>query len=148
MATTRWGQLTSNTVILSTELNSLTNGSNKITTSPLSNDAEDERYLNCILKMTIGSQTARTGAPSVDIYFIPEEDGDYAFGGDSLDPPAELLVWSFSFDASATARINVSRPIELPPTDFHVLLINNTSQTFNASGNLLEMEKFNLVSSA
>lgn len=150
MAQSKWSSHTTEATVLSTELNSLVNGGNKITTTPLSNDGSDELYLYAMLRMTIAAQgTNRLAGANISVYFIPEVGATYAFGGDSLDPPAELLVWSFSFDSGAlAARENVSLPITLPPTDFHVLVINNTGQTLASSGNTLKIEKFGIQSVA
>lgn len=128
--------------ILSTELNSLADDGNKITTAPLSNDASNERYLFCDLSFDIATQaSARSSGATIDVYIIPEVDGTFAYGGDSLDPSGHFRG-SFSFDAAVTARNNAIEGVKLPNSDFHVLLINNTGQALAASGNVLKMERY------
>lgn len=128
--------------ILSTELNSLANAGNKITSTALSNDATNERYLFADLSFTIATQgAARSSGATVEVHIIPEVDGTFAFGGDSLDPIGHYRT-SFSFDAATTARVQVAEGVKLPNSDFHVLVINNTGQALAASGNILKMERY------
>lgn len=128
--------------ILTTELNSLADGANKITGTALSNDASAERDLFATFRLALAAQgSARSSGAYVAMYFLPDENGTFAFGGDSLDPAEEHLVWRFSYDAATTARSNVSAALLLPPTDFHVLLINETGQAFASSSNVLSYQR-------
>jgi len=128
--------------VLSTELNSLANDGNKITTSALSNDASNERYLFADFKLALATQgSARSSGANVELYIIPEVDGTFAFGGDSLDPIGHYKG-GFSFDAATTAREQIAEGVKLPNSDFHVLLINKTGQALAASGNTLKMERY------
>ncbi len=137
------GKDSANTV-LSTELNSLGDGSNKITSTALSNDAATtERELYADWSLSLAAQgTARDSGASVELYIIPEVDGTYAYGGDSLDPSPNHYVGSFSFDAATTARVDILVGRPLPNSDYHVLLQNNTGQAFAASGNVLKQEVY------
>lgn len=128
--------------VLTTALNSLANGANKITGTALSNNAAAERDLLAKFRLTLAAQgSARSTGAFVAMYILPEQDGIYAYGGDSLDPAPEHKVWTFNFDATTTARENVSPLINLPTGDFHVLLINETGQAFAASGNTLKYSR-------
>lgn len=130
--------------ILTTELNSLADGANKITGTALSNDAAAERDLLARFRLTLAAQgAARDADAAVYMYFLPEENGTFAFGGDSLDPASEHCVWIFRYDATTAARSNVSPPIQLPAGDFHVLLINETGEAFASSGNTLTYQRLN-----
>jgi hypothetical protein len=127
--------------VLSTELNSLGDGSNKITGTALSNDASGERDLFADFSLSLAAQgSARDSGATVDIYIIPEVDTTYAYGGDSLDPSANHYRGSFRFDAATTARVDILDGVRLPNSDYHVLLQNNTGQAFAASGNVLKSE--------
>jgi len=130
------------TTVLSTELNSLGNGSNKITGTALSNDAATtERDLFAKFSLSVAAQgSARSAGASVALYIIPEVDGTHAYGGDSLDPSGNQYMGSFGFDAATTARVDVITDIRLPNSDFHVLLQNNTGQALAATGTVLKME--------
>lgn len=130
--------------VLSTELNSLGDGSNKITGTALSNDAATtERDLFADFSLSLAAQaSARSAGATVDLYIIPEVDGVFAYGGDTLDPSANHYRGAFRFDAATTARVDVIEGVRLPNSDYHVLLINETGQSFAASGNALKMEVY------
>lgn len=128
------------TTVLSTELNSLADGGNKITSTALSNDAATtERYLFGHFSLSIAATATRTDA-NVDLYILPEVDGTHVFGGDSLDPE-QGYVGSFVFDLATTARVAEIRGVALPNSDFHVLVQNNIGVALAATGSTLKMEK-------
>lgn len=147
MAVLRWSAIETVETILSTTLNSLGNGSRKITVTAIENDtASTERWPYGDFELYLNTQTARTGSPQVVMYILPTLDGGttYPTGSDSITPSPELIACVFNFPADATAHRTVARGILLPPSDFHVLLVNNTSQAFNASANTLRMSKYSL----
>lgn len=146
MAITRWSAIETVETILSTELNGLTNGSRKLSSAIENDTASTERWLYGDFELDLDTQTARTGSPAVQMYILPTVDGGttYPTGSDSITPSSELLAGVFTFPADATAHISVLRGVLLPPSDFKVLLVNNTSQTFNATGNTLRMSKYSL----
>lgn len=133
--------------VLTTELNGLTNTSRK-TSAAFSNDAATtERFLYADFELSLGTQTARTGSPNVVMYILPEVDGtNYATGSDTITPSSELIAGVFTFPADATAHRTILRGVLLPPSNFKVLIINNTSQTFNATGNTLKMQRYGVES--
>lgn len=140
--TTRYAQHDSAVTVLSTELNNLADGGNKISTSPLSNDAATtERELFAKFSLSLAAQgSARSAGATVDLYILPEVDGTYPYGGDSLDPSSNHYVHSFHFDAATTARVDNITDVRLPNADYHVLVQNNTGQALAASGNVLKIE--------
>jgi hypothetical protein len=148
MATIKLEAPASQASILTTELNSLADGGNK-TSSALSNDAAGELYLYADFELYIAAQGSnRADDARVDLYILVEQDAsNYTYGGDSLDPPDNAYVGTFLFDVATAARYNHIRGIPLPPTDFKVLLINETGQAFASSGNTLKWIKYNLQSS-
>ena len=147
MAETKWTAQESAESVLTTELNGLTNTSRK-TSAAFSNDAATtERFLYADIELVLGTQTARTGSPIVQMYILPEVDGtNYATGSDTITPSSELLAGVFSFPADATAHRSIIRGVLLPPTNFKILLINVTSQTFNGTGNTLKMARYGVES--
>jgi hypothetical protein len=150
MAETKYTAQDSPETLLSTELNSLGSGSNKVTSSAVSNDAAAERKLFADFELYLNTAgSARDNDAYVSMYFLIEVDGtNYTFGGDSTDPPASAWVGNFMLDATGvtTARYSHLRQIPLPACDFKVLLINNTGQSFNASGNTLKMSRYGVQS--
>jgi hypothetical protein len=126
---------------MTTELNSLGDASNKLS-SALSNDAATtERNLFADFSLSIATQGSNrdTGA-TVRLYVLPEVDGEYAYGGDSLDPSPAHYRGSFHFDAATAARVDIIEGVKIPNGDYKILLINNTGQAFAASGNVLKCE--------
>lgn len=130
--------------VLSTELNSLGDGSNKITGAALSNDADStERDLFADFSLSLAAQaSARSAGATVGLYILPEVDGVFAYGGDALNPSPNHYRGSFVFDASTSARVDILEGVRLPNSDYHVLLINETGQAFSASGNVLALEVY------
>jgi hypothetical protein len=149
MTTVKWEAKAGVESVLTTELNSLADDGNKITTSALSNDASNELYLYADFKLYLAEQgSARDSGGGVALYILPEVDSDHNYGSDSLDPPVQHRVGFFEFDAAVTARESIIRGVLLPPSDFHVLVINETGQAFAASGNTLDMERYNMQATA
>lgn len=132
------------TTLLSNELDSLGDGSNKITGASLSNDVEmTERNLFADFSLSLAAQaSARSAGATVGLYIIPEVDGVFAYGGDALNPSMNHYRGSFRFDASTNARTDILEGVRLPNSDYHVLLINSTGQAFSAAGNILKMEVY------
>lgn len=149
MATIKWNTPDSVETIMSTDLNSLADGGNNITTSAVSNDQSAELDMYGDFTLYLATQgSARDGGARVDMYILPQSDGtNYPYGGDSLDPAANLFVGSFLFDAATNARYAVIRGVLLPPMDFHVIVINETGQALAGSGNTLTLRRYNTQSS-
>lgn len=146
MAVTKWQTPASVETILTSTLDSLATGNNKITTTAVSNDASSELtlYGDFILSLALQASARDSGA-RVDLYLLPRSDGtNYPYGSDSLVPSNNQFVGSFLFDAAITARHAILRNIILPPMDFQVLVINQTGQAFASSGNILRFRRYNL----
>lgn len=147
MAEIKWNAPDAKEDVMTTELNSLADGDNAITGTAISNDAAGELDLYGNFKLYLATQgSARDSGAYVSMYILPEVDTDYAYGGASPDPAANLLAGNFLFDAATTARHAILRDVLLPPTDFHVVLINETGQALASTGNTLELERYNLQS--
>lgn len=146
MAVIKWGDVQAAEGVLTTELNALADGANKITTSALSNDAAAELDVYADFTLYVGVQTARDAGAYVSLYILPEVNSVFPYGGDSLDPAGNLCVGAFQLDAAVTARQAHIRGIILPPDDFHVLVINETGQAFAATLNTLYMRRYNMES--
>lgn len=134
--------------VMTTELNSLADASLAITSAALSNDAAAELELYADFRLYLATQgSARDSGANVTMWILPEVDGTYPYGSASLEPQPELIVGSFSFDAATTARYAVLRDIPLPPSDFHVVVKNNTGQALAATANTIRMERHSIESS-
>ena len=145
MGTTKWEAPASISTIFTTELNSLADGGNQIS-SALSNDAAGELYLYADFELYINTTASRAADARVELYILVELDGsNYSYGGTSLDPAPSMHVGDFQFDASATAtRYAHIRGVLLPPTDFKVLVINELGVAMASSSNTLKWIKYNL----
>ena len=147
MPVIKWNAPDSSEIVLNTELNALADGSNKITSSAVSNDQAGELDMFGDFQLYLATQgSARSATAHVKLYLLPGIDGDFAYGGDSLDPAVEMLVGSFSFDAAVTARYAHLRGILLPPMDFYGLVINETGQVLAATLNVLTLQRYNVQS--
>lgn len=147
MAEIKWNAPDSPETVMTTELNSLANDGRAITSTPVSNDASGELDMYAEFQLYLPAQgSARDDGAHVEMYVLPEVNGNYAYGGSTLTPASNLLVGSFEFDAATAARYAHLRGVLLPPTDFYVLLINRTGQALASSGNVLRMERYNVQS--
>lgn len=147
MAVIKWGDVAAAESILTTELNALGDGANKITGTAISNDAVAELDVYADFVLYLATQgSARDAGGYCPLYILPEVDSQYPYGGDSLDPAGNLCVGAFQFDAAVTARYAVIRGIILPPGDFHILIMNETGQALAATLNTLDMRRYNMES--
>ena len=144
MGTTKWEAPASTSTILTTELNSLGDGANKLS-GAISNDGASELYLYGDLELYIATTSTRASDARVEVYILIELDGsNYSYGGDSQDPAPSMHVGDFQFDAATAARYAHIRGVMLPPTDFKILLINEMGVAMASSGNTLKLAKYNL----
>jgi hypothetical protein len=126
---------------LSTELNSLANATACSASSAFDNDSVGQRWTAAMVEIYIATQgTARSAGASVSLYIIPTTDGTNY--GDTTDECLDnYSVGHYGLDDTTTARYITGR-IHLPPTDYKVVLKNNTGQAFAASGNTVKLREF------
>lgn len=131
--------------VVSTELNSLANNGQAISSSPVSNNASGELFLFGAFELYLNTQgTARVAGAYVELYLVPSlDDTNFAYGSGSLLPAVGLKIGVFQFDAAVTARRGVIYNVPLPPLDFHFVLRNGTGQALASSGNTLKMRRYN-----
>ena len=119
---------------LTTELNSLANGSASSASSALDNTSNLELFVD--LTLTVAAQgSARSTGATVSVYAVHALDGTNY--DDVLATTAELLA-VFPLDAATTARQATRRDIPVPPGLFKLFAVNSTGQAFASSGNLVE----------
>jgi len=126
---------------LSTELNSLANDTACSPSSTLDNDSVGQRWPAAMVEIYIAAQgTARAAGASVSLYIIPTTDGTN-YGDETDECLDNYIAKHFALDDTTTARYITGR-VNLPPTDYKVVLKNNTGQAFAASGNTVKLREF------
>lgn len=137
-----WLNYPAATTYLSTELNALADGANKLGAA-IDNTANGDMYMD--LELYLAAQgSARDSGAYVAVYILPSVDGtNYCYGADALDPPATAWRANFSLDAATTARYTTITHILLPAGKFKILVINETGQAFAATLNTLKYTLYN-----
>jgi hypothetical protein len=119
---------------LTTDLNSLANGSASAASAALDNTSNLDLYHD--LTLTVAAQgSARSAGATVSVYLVMALDGT---NYDDANASTAELVAVFSLDAATTARQATRRDVPVPPGLFKYFVVNNTGQAFAASGSLLE----------
>ncbi len=145
MATFQYSSLPSLTSYLTTELNSLANGSRKLGAA-----LDTAQATHAAVELDLAAQgSARSAGAQVEVYLLKSLDGgtDYDYGSDSLDPPLTTLVAVLMLDAATTARVVTAMfplPGDLPFGKF--LIKNSTGQAFAASATTFKYALYNLES--
>lgn len=135
----KWEEPAAIQTYLSTELNALADGGNKLG-AKVDNVADAENDMFISLELTVATQaSARDSGGFVAVYLLPSIDNtNFGYGDDSTDPPSSTLLWTFELDAAVTARIVTVGGLQIDPLDFKLLVINETGQVFAGSGNTLK----------
>lgn len=129
--------------MLSTEINSLSNGSACSASSAFNNvpavgGSNGYDWADFELVLATGSNT--TAYKTVDLYIIESVDGtNYQ---DTGGPPPNGFLDSFVLQAATSQRI-ILRNIPLPPTNFKILVVNNSGVAASASGSTVKMLPYN-----
>ncbi len=118
---------------LSTELNSLSNGSASSASSAIDNTTNLDLYADFELVIAAQGSARSTGA-TVGLYMTTSLDGTNY--DDAASATAELIA-TFSLDAATTARRRTVRDVPIPPALFKVFVVNNTGQAFASSGSTI-----------
>ena len=119
---------------LTTDLNSLANGSASAASAALDNTSNLDLYHD--LTLTVAAQgSARSAGATVSVYLVMALDGT---NYDDVNATTAELVAVFPLDAATTARQATRRDVPVPPGLFKYFVVNNTGQAFAASGSLLE----------
>lgn len=144
MATThKWGDLSAKATALSTtNLNNLADGAS-IMSSAISNDTD--LYIYADFRLKLSAQTAnRTAGTYIGLHILADL-GDSTYAS-STPLNANSWVGNFIQDSAAgTLRYDVIWNVVLPPSNFKVLLENNTGVIFT-SCSILEYVKYYMQS--
>jgi len=133
---------TSRSNVLSTELNSLADGSRTNAGTEYDNSSNLETY--GMLEMNVTFGTAPDSTATVTIYMVTAPDGtNYASGSSTVAPGYHTEVLTLQVQASTSAQRLISKPFMIPPTKQKYILENNTGQAFPASGSTVELFTWN-----
>lgn len=140
----KYTALSSEVSLLTTELNSLGSGSFCSASSAIDNDtATTHRDPLCIMELTLATQgSARSSGATIDVYFLPTEDGGTTYSDSTDGCIQNNYITSFSLDAATTARTIVKHDVLLPPSDFKVVAKNSTGVALASSGNTIVMKRY------
>lgn len=125
--------------VLSTELNSLANGSFAATSGAVSLASGENVYQEADLELTVSFGTAPSPG-GLAVWLLRRIDGtNFENANASTTPPARMPDVIIPVQAvTGTQRITVSLP--MPPADFKVCVKNDsTGQSFASSGNTLKI---------
>lgn len=137
----QWGTPEAIATTLSTELNSLGNGSYSAASSAITNSSGLYKYIS--LELVLASLTP-SGAPYVEVYLVPTIDGtNYVDGGGAVAPPAESLLATFSLSTSTGAKRRAVANLLIPPYDFKLVLRNMSGVSLAANSNTLKYRRHN-----
>lgn len=132
-----WTPFRGQTTCLAAELNSLANGTNKLS-AEIKN-----RYLDKYLaiELVLASVNLSTQVnPAVYVWIIPKTDAaNYEDGGDSVTP-ARVVDAVIPLRAINGAQRVYCRKVEVPPNDFKILVGNYSGAAFAATGNTLKYD--------
>lgn len=132
MATTKHAAYTqSAATALSTEMNSLANGSASSASSAIDNTTNLDLFMD--VELVIATQgSARSAGAVVELYLTTSLD---ATNYDDATRGVAELVAVFPLDAATTARRRTVRDVPIPPANFKLFAHNATGQAMASSGN-------------
>lgn len=138
MPTEKWAAFTSRGTVLTTELNSLGNGSYSAVGTVIDNGTNLDRFGVAVGSFPIGS--APTVDTTYDLFAVPAVDGtNYMDGGGSVKPPASTYCGSFQLRAVATTQAIATCLFELPPCKVKFVLYNGSGQAMDATLNTVTL---------
>lgn len=123
---------------LSTELNSLANGSATAASTAIDNETGLYQYLN--LELVLASLTP-TGAPTVSVYITYSTDNGTSFD-DVSSAEAELLAVLPLSTTASTKRVSRGA-IPIRPLQFKLFAVNNSGVALAASANTVRYRRNN-----
>lgn len=138
MATEKWAAYTSRGNVLSTELNSLADGSRTAAGTEVDNSTNKDVFGRLALSVTF--DTAPSAGGYVEIYAVNALDGtNYEDGSNSVDPGTHKLLDRIPLRSVTTEQRLTGRRFEFDPSKTKFLLYNGSGQAFPASGSTLTL---------
>jgi len=134
--------------VLSTEMNSLANGSASALGATHNQDTNLDAMATAELNVTFGS--APTASSTVELWMVPAVDGtnfgDWTSGA-SYRTSGAILCGMFELDAVTTAQKKPLKGIfHLPAIDVKFAVVNRSGAAFPASGSTVKLTTWNYQS--
>ena len=143
MAKQLWqGYEEAETTILSTELNTLGDGANKLSAS-FNNSAD--LFVFEDVEILVKSVTTPAADAHVKLYILLSVDGtNFADGTDSVDPADSNEVYTVLVAATAADQYHTFRGVILPPGFYKYLVMNEIGVSMAATLNTLKRRPYSL----
>jgi len=140
----KWGNVSSVTTLLTTELNSLANNAASAASSAIANQTNLDVYADVWLHLASWSPAAPNYCT---LYILEAVDGSTypsATAGVLRNQPSQILC-TFALDTTAsTAQDVVVRNVVLPPGSFKVVLDNQSGATLASSGSSVKFVSYDV----
>lgn len=137
-----WSDFPAATTYLTTELDALADGANKLGAA-IDNTANGDMYMDLELYVAAAATSRESGAHA-PLYMLPSVDGtNYCYGSDTLDPPATALVSNFVLTAASDALYTTLDHILVPAGKFKMLIMNETGFALAGSMSTLKYALYN-----
>lgn len=140
----KWNAPSSTATILSTELDSLADGSASSASSAIANQTNLDIYVD--IEINLGSLTPTAGA-YVSLYILEAIDGSNYPSQSTADmrlTSTQLLCVVPIGVAAATAQRVAVRNIVIPPGSFKIILDNHAGAALAANGNTVKFNAYNM----
>lgn len=136
--TTKWLAPEAIATALTTELNSLANGSQSAASAAIPNETDLYQYID--LELVLASLTP-TGTPYCAVYLVASLDGtNYE---DLTTSATHALLATFPMSTAVAAKRIVVKNLLLPPLGFKLAVQNQAGPALAASGNTLKYRRHN-----
>lgn len=141
--TFKWVAPEAITSALTTELNTLTNGSYSAASAAITNETGGTGlYEYMALELVLASLTP-TGTPSISVFLLPTVDGtNYEDGGGATAPASGALLCVFDLSTATAAKRRTRSGLVIPPLDFKLVLLNSAGPSLASSGNTLRYRRY------
>lgn len=137
MSVEKWGSVTNQGTVLTTELNALADGSSATGATVIDNSVNLDRFGVAEFD-TAGFGINPTADSPLHLYALPSLDGT-----NYEDRPTDnYYLGSFVVQANTSAQRIATRRFEMPPFKCKFVLLNKTGQTMHATGNTVTLFTF------
>lgn len=136
--TQKWVAPESIATALTTELNSLSDGSLSTLSSEIDNETGLYQYMG--LELSLASFNP-SGSPYVEVYLFKSIDGtNYEDGSSTL---SQCLLVALPVTTGSSAKESHAANLLIPPFKFKLGVRNKTGSAFAASGSVLSYRRYN-----